>query len=379
MLLLNVVEKYKPVLKKILKGAFFVFVFFLAAVITYMALSLSKVFVKSEVPMNSKEVTNSISFDPNASYNILFLGYGGPGHDGGSLSDVLIVANVNPKEKHLNLISVPRDTWVELPIRSDLKEYHKINSAYAIGSDDLKYGLKEPQFRGKAGGGAMAKYAVSQVIGMPISYFVAVDFNGFKRAVDELEGVDVTVPVTFDDYYYPIKGAENLNCGKSGDEISSLTATMSGFLLEKEFGCRYEHLHFDKGIAHIDGETALKFVRSRHSDQHGGDFARSERQGAVLTGIKEKLLKLDAVSKWPEFFDRFVGMLSTDVDKNITKTIIESAGEIKQYSVSTIYLSTENIFQESKSSDGQYILVPKEGIGNWTEVHKFINQQISSN
>ena len=376
-------EKYKRLTKykkRYLYGTLFITIFISSFLITYALLTISKVFVKSESNNSGNSLVNQSEIsttDPNAPINILLLGYGGAGHEGGGLTDVMMVASVNHKNDKITFISIPRDTWIELPIRSDKKEHYKINNAFAIGNDDEKFPLKEPQFRGGAGGGEMAKYAVTEAIGLPIQYFIAVDFNGFKKVVDDLGGISVEVPVAFEDYYYPIKGAENLSCGKSAEEIADLTNTLSGFELEKQFQCRYEHLQFEKGLVSMDGEIALKFVRSRHSNTHGGDFARSQRQFAVLQAVKGKLFELDSLSKWPEFFDQFTQIIRTDVDKEVLRAFLEVNNNFDSYVLSTIYLSTENVFSETKSSDGQYILIPKAGEGNFTEVHTFVGQQLN--
>ena len=336
----------------------------------YLLAGLSKIKVKEEVIAEVQQ--EEIKLDILDSYNILFLGYGGVGHDGGSLSDVVIVLNINPKEKTAVFVSIPRDLWVEIPVRSDIKEYHKINAAYAIGSDDIRYPLKEPQYKGATGGGEMAKKVVSEVIGVPVEYFAAVDFEGFKKLTDALGGVDVEVPVAFDDYFYPIKGKENETCGKSAGEIAGLHELYSDTQLHHQFECRYEHIHFDKGRTFMDGETVLKFVRSRASSQHGGDFARSVRQQAVILAMKEKFLSLSAAKNLDDIYYEFTNMIKTDMDFDTAKDLYAIVGNPSEYKISFLGLSSENVLIETKSLNGQFILIPKEGEGVWTGVQKFI-------
>ena len=135
----------------------FIAVFVVSAIGSFSYLTFSKVKVRSDFKFN-RAITPvpSVKSEIVTDNNILFLGYGGAGHDGGNLSDVLMVLHFDPIGKKAALISVPRDLWVDIPIRSDISENHKINAAYAIGGDDKKYGLKEPQYRGEAGGGNMA-------------------------------------------------------------------------------------------------------------------------------------------------------------------------------------------------------------------------------
>jgi len=368
--------KKRGIYKKVLIVISIIFIFTVSAVASYFYLNFKKVFVNGI--NNSKVAPSPLIADPYAPYNVLLLGYGGGGHEGGALSDTLIVAHIEPKEKKITLISVPRDTWVELPVRSDLSENHKINAAYAIGLDDNNFPLKEPKYQGEAGAGELAKQAVEQVVGMPIAYFVSVSFDGFKDSIDILGGVDVNVPVTFDDFFYPIKGRENDICNKSSAEIFLLHEKYSDTELHHQFECRYESIHFDKGTQLMDGETTLKFVRSRTSSQHGGDFARSQRQQAVLLGIKDKIISLGAINDIIPFTNRFTDTVRTDLDVGIIKQLVDALGGPEEYIIKAVNLSEENVFVSTISADGQFILIPKDGDGIFSGVHSFVAEQIDS-
>ena len=332
---------------------------------------------KLSYTQSPKAPTPSPSFDVYAPYNVLILGYGGPGHDGGSLSDSIMVARVAPRDKKVVFIFIPRDTWVEIPIRSDKNEKFKINNAWAIGLSDTLYPLKESVYKGEEGPGNLAKEVVEKVVGMPLSYYVAIDFEGFKNAIDAVGGIEVEVPVAWDDYFYPVKGKENETCGYSASEIATFHAKYSGFELEKQFECRYEHIHFDKGLNKLDGEQALKFVRSRHSETYGGDFARGEKQQAVLMGIIKRLISLEVVKKIDPFFDQFSKIVRTDANLQTIKDLLTIQVAPNEFTIQTITLSEENVLTASKSRDGQFILLPKAGDGKFEEVHKFIQEQIT--
>lgn len=352
--------------------------FLLSACFVYLGLTLMQ---KPKTSTPIRETEEEIPSKPlqitDNSINILLLGYGGEGHPGGTLSDVLMLAHIDVDTKKVFLISIPRDLWVDIPIRSDKSEFYKINEAHAIGTNDTLYPLKEPQHKGEHGGGNLAKTVVSKVIGFPINYYVGVSFAGFEEAIDILEGIEVESPHTFDDYFYPVKGLENETCGFTGAEIELFHRMYSGFELEKQFTCRYEHLHFNEGLNEMDGPTALKFVRSRHSDQFGGDFSRSQRQMAVLYGVKEKLFDLGALDNTVEFFEKFSGSLKTDINKNIVKDITKLVTDPKSYTSYEINLSTDNVLANSTSSNGAYILIPKDGNGNFKGVQKYIHDEMA--
>jgi LCP family protein required for cell wall assembly len=294
---------------------------------------------------------------PKTTYTLLLIGYGGAGHEGGTLSDSLILIQSDIVTKKVHIISIPRDTWVQIPEGNTINN-KKINNAFSIG------------------GGELAKQIVAQVTGILADNYVAIDFGGFSRAVDTLGGVDVKVPASFDDYFYPIKGLENETCGKSADDIAKVTATMSGYLLEQQFSCRYEHLHFEKGVVHMDGATALKFVRSRHAEINGGDFARSQRQQVILQAMKEKAFSLGALNQATSFFHQFIGMIQTDINEAIIDPTLSFLGDPKGYTVTALNLSTDNILMNTTSSDRQYILVPKDGSNTWDSVKGFLTQEL---
>ena len=203
------------------------------------------------LPVTSRIKTN------NGRINVLVMGKGGAGHDAPDLTDTMIVASISTISNKMALISIPRDIWI--PSLTD-----KINSAYMYG--------KQKQANG--GGISLAKSIVEEIMGVQIDYGIVLDFNGFKDIIDALHGITIDVKTGFTDTQYPIAGREDDNC--NGD---------------KTFACRYETVTFQTGIQNMDGNTALKFVRSRHaSGVEGGDIAREARQQLVISAIIKKVV-----------------------------------------------------------------------------------------
>lgn len=249
----------------------------------------------------------------NGRINLVLLGIGGKNHDGPNLSDTIIFASINPETKKTTLVSIPRDLWV--PSISN-----KINEAYASG-EDKKPGTGLP----------IAEKTVSEVVGQPVHYGIRIDFSGFERFVDQLGGIDVTVDRTLDDYAYPVEGKEDDPCGKSTEELQQLaTASADNF---EAFPCRYEHLHFTPGKTHMDGATALKFVRSRHGvGIEGSDFARSQRQQKVISAIKDKVFSLNVLLnpvKIGELSQTLGDSIDTDIKEDDYDDFIRLAQKIK--------------------------------------------------
>jgi LCP family protein required for cell wall assembly len=192
--------------------------------------------------------------------NILILGLDTRVRGGLLNTDTILVGSFSLTEGDPVLVSIPRDFWVSF----ETGGVGKINSAYALaaahdGTIDEERGVEA------------LKAVVERVLGIPIHYWAIVSFEGFTYVIDTLDGINVCVDTTFDDYSYPVPGREN---------AFPLTS-------------RYEWLHFDAGCQEMDGETALKYSRSRMGTAgEGSDFARARRQQKVVRATADKALSL---------------------------------------------------------------------------------------
>lgn len=345
----------RPLWQNILIGVGLFCIFAVGFGISYLGFNFSKIFTKNPLRniLPTPNSFNQASPKPiedlnkdNGVYNILLLGYGGDGHDGGLLTDSMIIVHVDTNSHKAALISVPRDLWVP--------GNHKINAT----------GINGFQNSGPV---------VQNVTGLKINYFVYVDFGGFSKIVDDLEGITVQVPKTFDDPFYPITGQENNTCGLSEDQINSLKAQYSGFDLESKFTCRYERLRYDQGLTNLNGTEALKFVRSRHGDS---DFGRTLRQFAVLVGMEGKLISFQTSGKLNDIINTLSQIVRTDLDAGTIKSLISVFGNPKAYSLTQIQLSTDNVLNQGTASDGEFILYPKSGIFNFSGIKSYISDNI---
>lgn len=369
-------------MKKVFVAVLLTFGLLLAAFF-YFRDSYNKIFVSGNSTNRSvvsKTHPPSLSlqdnFDDQRPFNILLLGYGGGKHDGAYLTDTIIVARIDPKQKEVYLISVPRDIWIKLPTSTD-GSYWKINAAYYIGLDDRGYPKKSDTFKGDQGPGNLAKYAVETVTGLTMDRFLTLDFSGFENAINSLGGIEIDVDTTFDDYEYPITGKEDDLCGHQVanlpdlEKIASLSAV-------KAFPCRYEHLHFDKGLARLDGETALKFVRSRHSLQGGGDFGRANRQRKVITAVKDRVLQPAFLPKALPLFDSLKNNIKTDLSLSDTKALFKNLGDLKAYSIKSLALTDQNVLMRYLAEDGEDTLIPKSGLDKWDFIHNWLVSRLDS-
>jgi LCP family protein required for cell wall assembly len=296
--------------------------------------------------------------------NVLLLGLAGGKHDGATLTDSIIIASYHMKSNKVTMISVPRDLWLE-----GIKE--KVNAAYQEGEERPEGGL------------AFASDKIDDIIGVPIHYAVRIDFAGFAKAIDLVEGIDVDVPKTFDDYNYPITGKEEDLCGlvekemdiseemaknlklKSGKQKLLVDSSDKIATEAADFSCRFEKLHFTKGVTHMDGETALKFVRSRMgTNGEGSDFARSRRQQLVIQAFRDKALSLNTLfnpSKIGGLLNTFGQSVDTNIPKDDYLEFYNIAKNIK--GVSTIVLGDLGdgksvLIVGDASKYGRFVMVP---------------------
>ena len=307
----------------------------------------------------------------NSNVNILLLGIGGGVHDGPNLTDTIIFASLNSTADKVTLVTIPRDLWIP-----DLKA--KINSAYSYGES-----------KKKGGGLILSKAVVGKVIGKPIDYAIRIDFSGFVKAVDLVGGLDINVDRTFDDYEYPIDGKENDLCGHKQEEIEQL-ATASSQL--EAFPCRYMHLHFNQGLQHMDGKTALEYVRSRHAQgPEGSDFARSKRQAKIITAFKDRIFSVDTIfnpRKILSLYDVLQSSIDTDIKQDEFDDFIRLAEKMKGGKIQSTVLDTGDsqsnrdgllISPETSSEYGlQWVVIPRAGNGNFSEIQKYVSCEINT-
>lgn len=358
----------------------FIFLIAISIAVVFVGNIWSKVFVStanSSSSNGSTVISQELNeyFKQKKPFTILLLGYGGGKHEGAYLTDSLIVVTINPSQKSISLLSIPRDIWIDLPSGFNMGSHWKINAMYAIGLNDKDFPQKPDQYKGKAGGMNLSKYAVSHITGLTINKVVLVDFEGFKKGGDLLGGIDVTVEKAFDDFAYPIDGKENDPCGKNKQELDRLKYIELTSPAEI-FPCRYEHLSFKQGSQRFDGATALKYVRSRHSAEEGTDFARSARQRAVLLAIKKKVENPLFVPKIVPLVITLSDYVKTDITISEMQTLLLYSKELKSYTVKNYALTNENFLKDGFTQEAGYVLFPKEGEDQWSTIQKWIQMSI---
>lgn len=343
--------KYSKIKRKTLRHVWLMRVLLVVAMITalFFVVNFGRYLYKSLGISNISGMLTDFVFpndeillSENGRVNVLVLGIGGKGHEGATLTDTILLVSVPLQKSNIEMFSVPRDIWIP-EIRA------KINSAYYWGAKNSD-----------GNGTALAKSSIEQVLGVRPQYTVVVDFSGFKKIIDNLGGVDVYVEKGFTDEYYPIEGKENDLC--NGD---------------KKLLCRYETISFNPGMQHMDGEVALKFVRSRHSDSdEGTDTARQSRQQKVIEGVKNKILTKEILlnpKKLGLLWSSVMESVDTDLNSDVMATLARKTYDSRQLLSNRII--PESLLVNPPISplyDKQYVFIPAAGNGNWGDIQKWV-------
>ncbi|MBI4759361.1 MAG: LCP family protein [Chloroflexi bacterium] len=250
--------------------------------------------------------------------NILLLGVDRRPQEAGepARSDAMDVVSLDPQGKKATLLSIPRDLWVAIP---DLARYgiteDRINAALFYGD----------YYQIPGGGPALAKKTVSLNLGLPIHYYVLVDFQGFVKAIDLLGGVDLELDAAIVDDEYPT------------DDYGTM------------------QIHIPAGRQHLDGQRALQYARTRHMDN---DFGRIRRQQKLLLAVREKALGLDVVAKVPALLGTLKDSFSTDLGPADILALAQAAKDVAPQDITTCLIS-ESMVTFWATDDGSQVLVPR--------------------
>jgi len=199
--------------------------------------------------------------------NILVLGLDRrPGQGEVVRSDTMILVTVYPAGPRVALLSIPRDLYVEIPGYGS----SRINAAHSWGE-----GAAE------GGGPPLAMQTVSHNFGVAVDHYLRLDFNGFRAIIDSVGGIDVVVEETIVDNAYPTE----------------------------DYGTM--RIEIPAGPQHMDGETALRYARSRHGSS---DFERAERQQQIVVALARRLLRPEV---WPDL-PRIYRVIMSSVDTDLT-------------------------------------------------------------
>lgn len=256
-----------------------------------------------------KKETNIVELNPDT-IDVLILG-----HNANQV-DTIMLASANPESQKIHLISLPRDLY---------HKGRKINELYGA------YGIDE------------VKKAVYEISGIYPDKYILFGLDSFVDLIDMIGGVEINVEKPLKDMAYP------------GPDFS------------------YSIVSFNAGIQTMDGQTALKYARSRKSTS---DFDRSLRQQQIISAVKEKALKLDLLGKL-DLATKIYAKVSTDIQSDIS--LFDALGYLQSFKTYTLnggnVISTANYLYSTTNAKGQYILLPKED--SYWQIKEYIGNIVS--
>lgn len=198
--------------------------------------------------------------------NVLILGLDRRPDEGSVVrSDTMILMTVYPAGPRIALLCIPRDLYVEIPGYGT----NRINTAHFWGENELA-----------ENGPVLAARTVAQNLHVAVHHHVRVDFYGFRAIVDAVGGIDVVVERAIVDDGYPTE----------------------------DYGTM--RIEIPAGPQHMDGETALRYARSRHG---ASDLDRAKRQQQILTALASRLLEPDVWPRLPAVIQVVMENVETDM------------------------------------------------------------------
>lgn len=242
--------------------------------------------------------------------NVLLLGSDRRPDDPVWRTDVMMIAFLDLSNGRAAVLSLPRDLYVNIPTRG----WDRLNIADFWG-EYTKY---------PGGGPGLMQRVVADNFGIRIDKYARVDFDGFKKIINTLGGIDVNVP-----------------CDLEDDFIDATSPT--GF----------RHFSVLAGVNHMDGDTALMFVRQRHNT---GDVNRAQRQQRVVYALREKILSPGVIPQIPALFQQLQDSVQTDFGTLDLPGLVQMGTAIKPGNIRGRVID-ETMWNFWNTPDGKSVLV----------------------
>ena len=248
-------------------------------------------------------------------FTMVLMGIDNRAADPSWMTDTIMLFDIDPQARTASLLSIPRDLWFWTGIAEE--PLRQVNRFYALAELDER-----------GAGGRAVKKMLQANLGVPVSAYAVIDFQVFVRLINAIGGVEIELSQPIDDPRYP-----DMNLG-------------------------YEPFYLPAGRVHLDGETALKFARTRNIDS---DYGRIGRQQRLLMAIRDKLMQPDV---WPQFVAR-VPSLWTEVRARVdTDLTIEQVTQLALFvravepddiALDTLAATDEGYVQRHTLDDGRRV------------------------
>ena len=262
----------------------------------YSGLSLAKEGMENEDETLFEEFEGA---DPQfGEINVLLLGSDSRG-DEDARADTLMIAHYNQTSHQMKLVSIMRDTYVDIPDHG----YHKINAAFSIGGPEL------------------VRKTIKENFDVDIHSYAIVDFTGFPKIVDVIapDGIEVDIP----------------------------------YAMSHGIG-----MTLQPGKQVLNGEQLLGYVRFRHDIQ--SDYGRVERQQEALSKLKEQAVSIHSIMNLPKLLGVVEPYINTNVDSRTILTIGKGLLIGKSEKIETLRIPVEKSFEEKRVAAGEVLSIDFE-------------------
>ena len=308
--------------------------------------SINKVFHGNVFSDVHALISGSTLNESNGRINILLAGdsVDDPGHQGGMLTDSIMVISYDPANKTGFILSIPRDLWVNIPGWN----HEKINAANDVTN------FSQPGYPN--GGIGQLQEIVQTDLGIPIDYEATIDYTAFRDAVNTVGGITINIQTPDPRGLYD----------------------------------PYTNLRLPNGQVTLNGQQALNLARTR-GDGPGAygipnaDFTRTEHQREMLVALIKKSLSLGVLSnpvKVASLFKSFGSNVTTNLTLGDLTSLLHLSGGLNLshlQSVTYAYGGPNSLLTSYLAPDGEDALIPALGLDNFTNLQAYYQQLTSSN
>ncbi len=267
------------------------------------------------------EIANQSQPVIDASESVTFLLLGSDTRSGTSFrTDTIMVAAVRPSDGQVSLISIPRDLWVNIPTVG----MQRINTAYQYGEMNDYPG----------GGAGLLKDTIQFNLGLTINHIAMIDFDGFRKIVDTLGGLDVPIYCPYTDW-------------RLKDPSYDPQDENNWFLYTAE-----------PGLSHMNGDLALWYARSRKKSD---DFDRGRRQQEVIRAIYAQALRTDSIARIPKLYSDLSSSFTTDLGLSNIIELSPLALHLTNADIRSYYIAG-NLVTSWITPGGAYVLLPNNDL-----------------
>lgn len=276
------------------------------------------------------------------------------GHQGGDLTDSIMLVSIDTRNNKAFMLSIPRDLWVHIPNDG----HAKINEAYVDGGNQ---NFDESGY--PTGGMGMLEKVVSDDFGVNIDYYALVNYSAVRDAVNAVGGVDFNV--------------------QSSDPRGLYDPSI-------DYATHKPLVRLTNGVHHLDGQQALDLTRAR-GDSYGSygfpqaDFNRTEHQRELLVDLKNKAESAGVLAnpaKLSSLSDAIGKNVQTDLSVSEVKRLYTLTKNINGSSIQSLSLNDDNgnsLLKSYTSNNGESALIPDAGMDQFYDIQAFLKRHMSSN